>query len=76
MPDSHTPHADFTPGFFPSTRCERCGMRPPRYTVGEQEICRWCCMKQLGIVALCVVAAGVLVYGALLDVAVEFGTTP
>jgi hypothetical protein len=33
-------------------------------------------MKQLGIVALCVVAAGVLVYGALLDVAVEVGTTP
>jgi hypothetical protein len=74
MPDSHTKHADFTPMFFPATRCERCGTRPPRYTVGEQEICRWCCTKQLGIVALCVVGAGVLVYGAFLDAVVEIGT--
>jgi hypothetical protein len=73
MPDRHTEHADVTPMFLPSTRCERCGTRPPRYTVGEQEICRWWCTKQLGIVA-CASSGRECWYGAFLDVTVEIGT--
>jgi hypothetical protein len=76
MSDGHTHRASSPPPmFFPSPRCDGCMKWPPRYTVGQQELCWWCCTRRLALIAVCVVGAVLLLYRLILDVGSELGTT-